>query len=249
MGFLILKLAGPLQSWGVGSKYNWRKTADEPTKSGVVGLMAAALGRRRTEQIDDLANFNLAVRIDQSGLYERDYQTAKSRKFDAKEGKWVSGNDAWVTQRFYLADAIFLAGLEVPDARVEELVDALIHPAFPLYLGRRSCPPSQKILMESGLGPMIEKLHEVPWQATRRQLLRSNAHREKVDLPVLLDSSISYGDVLSKQITNDVPLSFSQANRLYGQRQVVRERWHVLNPYYDEQIEHHDPMELLEEGR
>lgn len=251
MGFLILKLAGPLQSWGNGSKYNWRKTADEPTKSGVVGLLAAALGRRRTEPIDDLASFNMAVRIDQSGLYERDYQTAALREFDAKKQRWICTDNpkkTWITQRFYLADAIFVVGLEVPDNRVEELADALVHPAFPLYLGRRSCPPSQKILMDFGTGPMVDNLHRLPWQATRRYLIRSNAKHEKVDLTVFLDSSASRGQALSKAIANDVPLSFSQANRQYGQRQVVREIWHVVNPYYDKGSDSHDPMTLLEEG-
>lgn len=44
MATLLLRLAAPLQSWGSDSKFETRKTGREPTKSGVVGLLAAALG-------------------------------------------------------------------------------------------------------------------------------------------------------------------------------------------------------------
>lgn len=250
MGYLLLKLTAPLQSWGTDSKHAWRKTGSEPSKSGVVGLLAAALGRRRTEPVDDLAQFGMAVRLDQQGLYERDYQTAKCRRFDKDTQRWTTKKEeknAWVTQRFYLADALFVVGLEVPDERVEELSEALLSPAFPLYLGRRSCPPSQKILLASGRGPMLEQLHAIPWQATRRALIKANLGNEQVEVIAVLDDSLSHGLVLAREMKNDVPLSFSQASRLYGQRQVVKEIWRVRNPHYDELSDRHDPMMFLEE--
>ena len=49
MATLLLRLAAPLQAWGADSKFETRKTAREPTKSGVIGLLAAALGLRRDE--------------------------------------------------------------------------------------------------------------------------------------------------------------------------------------------------------
>ena len=49
MATLLLRLAAPLQSWGSDSKFETRKTDREPTKSGVVGLLAAALGLRRDD--------------------------------------------------------------------------------------------------------------------------------------------------------------------------------------------------------
>ena len=49
MSTLLLRLAAPLQSWGASSKFGRRATEREPTKSGVIGLVAAALGIRRTE--------------------------------------------------------------------------------------------------------------------------------------------------------------------------------------------------------
>lgn len=50
MATLLLRLAAPLQAWGADSKFETRKTGREPTKSGVIGLLAAALGLRRDER-------------------------------------------------------------------------------------------------------------------------------------------------------------------------------------------------------
>ena len=62
---LLLRLAAPMQSWGVASKYTTRDTAMGPSKSGVIGLLAAALGRGRDESIEDLAGLKFGVRADQ----------------------------------------------------------------------------------------------------------------------------------------------------------------------------------------
>ena len=78
MAVLLLRLAGPLQSWGDSSRFVRRTTRREPTKSGIVGLLAAALGRSREESIDDLAQLEMGVRIDQKGRLTRDFQTERS---------------------------------------------------------------------------------------------------------------------------------------------------------------------------
>ena len=41
MSVLLLRLSGPMQSWGVQSRFTVRDTGLEPSKSGVVGLIAA----------------------------------------------------------------------------------------------------------------------------------------------------------------------------------------------------------------
>ena len=47
MSTLLLRLAGPLQAWGNDSKFETRRTGREPSKSGVIGLLAAALGKKK----------------------------------------------------------------------------------------------------------------------------------------------------------------------------------------------------------
>ncbi len=122
MATLLLRLAAPLQSWGSDSKFETRKTGREPTKSGVVGLLAAALGLRRddTEGLARLNGLRFAVRADQEGSLLVDFHTAKSR------------DTSYVTYRHYLQDAVFLAGLESGDeALLRELEDALQAPGLP----------------------------------------------------------------------------------------------------------------------
>ena len=135
MATLLLRLAAPLQAWGADSKFETRKTNREPTKSGVIGLLAAALGLRRDEgeALARLAQLRFGVRVEREGQLLVDYHIAKTQ--DQKT--------SYVTYRHYLQDAVFLAGIESEDtALLQQLQQALLHPAFPLYLGRRSCPPT-----------------------------------------------------------------------------------------------------------
>lgn len=132
MATLLLRLAAPLQAWGADSKFETRKTGREPTKSGVVGLLAAALGLRRdeSEALTQLIGLRFGVRVEREGQLLVDYHTAKTQ--DEKT--------SYVTYRHYLQDAVFLAGIESTDtALLQQLQQALLHPAFPLYLGRRCC--------------------------------------------------------------------------------------------------------------
>jgi CRISPR system Cascade subunit CasD len=130
MATLLLRLAAPLQAWGADSKFETRKTGREPTKSGVIGLLAAALGLRRDEReaLLRLTGLRFGVRVEREGQLLVDYHTAKTQ--DEKT--------SYVTYRHYLQDAVFLAGIESEDAALlQQLQQALLHPAFPLYLGRR----------------------------------------------------------------------------------------------------------------
>ncbi len=104
MSTLLLRLAAPMQAWGVDSDFETRRTLPYPTKSGVIGMLAAALGRGRQDSLEDLNQLRFGVRIDQEGELLRDFHTARP------EGK--SDNASYTTVRYYLCDAIFLVGLE-----------------------------------------------------------------------------------------------------------------------------------------
>ncbi|MFI0242839.1 type I-E CRISPR-associated protein Cas5/CasD [Streptomyces sp. NPDC016845] len=78
---LLVRLAAPLQSWGVASRFSHRDTHPRPTKSAVLGLCAAALGRDRTEPVDDLAALTFGVRADHPGTPVRDYHTVGAGHF------------------------------------------------------------------------------------------------------------------------------------------------------------------------
>jgi CRISPR system Cascade subunit CasD len=134
---LLIPLVGPLQAWGVDARFDLRQTGSEPSKSGVIGLCCAALGRDRSEPIDDLTSLIFGVRVDQEGRLSRDFHTAKE-VIGASDSKLRTV----VSNRWYLAHAAFLAGLQGPPALLSSIHNALQRPHWALVLGRKSCPPS-----------------------------------------------------------------------------------------------------------
>lgn len=160
MPTLLLRLQGPMQSWGTRSRFDYRDTWPYPTKSGVVGLLAAALGRDRTEDISDLAALRMGVRVDRRGVLRVDYQTAVGVLRANQES---CGNvQSW---RYYLSDAAFLVGLEGSEGLLTECHNALLNPRFVLYLGRKGYVPSPPPYLSDGLRrePLEEALRSYPY--------------------------------------------------------------------------------------
>ena len=151
MPTLLLRLAGPMQSWGTTSRFDERDTQLEPSKSGVLGLLCAALGRDRSEPLEDLAALKMGVRVDREGILLRDYQTATGVM--TATGKPHLDRTV-VSPRSYLADAVFLVGLEGSDpVLLERLHAAVLEPAWLLALGRKSFPPGQPVWLKDGIQP------------------------------------------------------------------------------------------------
>lgn len=150
MGTLLLRLQGPMQSWGTTSRFDERDTQLEPSKSGVIGLLCAALGRDRTEPVDDLAALRMGVRVDREGIPMRDYQTATGVLVAASAKP--DRERTVVSPRFYLSDAAFLVGLEGDDlSLLKRLHEALQRPVWPLALGRKSFVPGGPVYLPDGL--------------------------------------------------------------------------------------------------
>lgn len=148
---LRLWLGGPLQSWGTASRFEVRATELAPSKSGVIGLLCAALGRPRDRPVDDLAALRFGVCVERSGSVLRDFHTV-----GAGTGRLIAASgakrDGIVTQRYYLEDAAFVVGLEGDDeAFARELLAAVREPRWLLALGRRSCPPAGPIVDEHAI--------------------------------------------------------------------------------------------------
>lgn len=154
MSTLLLRLAGPMQAWGTQSRFTIRDSGLEPSKSGVVGLICAALGRARAEPVDDVAALKMAVRADREGRLSVDYQTAGgTNRVGDRYGvaKANGGRPETVTsRRYYLADADFLVGLEGGDDLLETIARAIEAPVWPLFLGRKAFPPGMPIPIRNG---------------------------------------------------------------------------------------------------
>ncbi|MCM3884609.1 type I-E CRISPR-associated protein Cas5/CasD [Frankia sp. R82] len=262
---LVLRLAGPVQSWGGTSMFNRRDTQTEPTKSGLVGLLAAAQGRRRTDPIEDLLNLTFGVRTDQPGTLLRDYHTVSDYRGRPLPSAAVSAKGTQkptspakhthVTERYYLQDAVFVAALSAAEEVLTVLVAALRAPAFPLALGRRSCPPTQPLLLTPTTGPAAPTLWDgdvaavlaaVPWQAGPAHQDRLAATRPRprtIDLPITVDDP--HGD----EIRRDIPTTFDPRHRGFTTRR-VRQSWTRLSPPWPvdttaDPPTAHDPFALL----
>ena len=219
MSTLLLRLAAPLQSWGDCAKFEIRGTGREPTKSGVIGLLASALGisREDADALQPLNALRFGIRADREGRLLRDFHTAR----DAKT--------AYVTHRDYLSDAVFLAGLESDDeAYLEQLVHALTHPVYPLYLGRRSCPVTLPLVLGIRKCDLVSALKTEP---SCMDIL--NPDRRIPD-----GARIQYDDAAGAPGARrqDVPESFSIRHRSHG--------WRIVSEEILPSAEH-DPMAEL----
>jgi CRISPR system Cascade subunit CasD len=204
MSVLLLRLAGPMQSWGTQSRFPVRDTALEPSKSGVVGLLCAALGRPRTVPVADLAALPMAVRVDREGRLGRDYQTAREDPGGRSRG-------AIESERYYLADADFLVALEGGRPLLEMLDAALRRPVWPLYLGRKAYLPGLPVPLPAGAGPVREGdlpgvLGSFPWFARHERARPAGRLRWVRETP------------FGGEPRQDVPLSF--AGRTFAVRRV-----------------------------
>ena len=220
MSTLLLRLVGPMQSWGTTSRFDHRDTGKEPSKSGIIGILAAALGidRENWTDLEPLTRLSLGVRHDRPGMPRRDYQTAGCAAADTiiKADGSQAKDGGVVSQRFYLADAAFLVGLACEDRfLLERLHKALCNPVWPLALGRKSYVPSESIWINDGLqdASLRVVMAQWPWLAILR---RGEEHPKRL----LASFESEDGSGLLKM---DQPLS-SFAERRFGSR-FVRSEW------------------------
>ncbi|WP_186779841.1 type I-E CRISPR-associated protein Cas5/CasD [Streptomyces salinarius] len=210
-GVLALRLAGPLQSWGASSRFTRRTTESAPTKSGVIGLLASAAGIERGDDTNlaPLAALRFGVRIDQPGTRIRDFHTAHHG---------VTGASMPLSERFYLADAVFVAAVEGDQALLTGLYDALRAPVYLPYLGRRSCPPSEPVDLALYEDTALENvLANVPWQASSWYRRR---HRTPQSLTILRER-VANEPAEPADVLRDQPVSFNAAHRRHALRTVV----------------------------
>ncbi len=218
MATLLLRLAGPLQAWGVNSKFDVRQTEREPSKSGVMGLLASAFGIGRDDRaaLNELSRLSYGVRVEQEGQLLRDYHGAKSFK---SVGDYLNGNfdDAYMSNRYYLSDAVFLAAVSCDDNDLLRCIDAALRrPAFPLYLGRRSCPPTLPVTLGLRDASLEDALRNEPWHATEeyRRRWESRHANKPVHLRIRIDASPSDAQAYIR----DMPTSFDRACRSHTLR-------------------------------
>lgn len=207
MATLLLQCVAPLQAWGTQGLFSVRETGRDPSKSGIVGLLCAALGTPRTDdaRVAQLAALRMGVRVDQEGSILRDYHTA-SNIFKAGGGF----KETEPSTRYYLSDSAFLVGLEGEFALLERLHSALANPHWMLFLGRKSCPPGRPVYLSDGLRvePLEAVLRSYPWLGTRIE-----RYKAMHSVRLVLD------DYAGSEVRPDRPISF--AARRFAERRVT----------------------------
>jgi len=152
--FLALYLNAPLQSWGYASKYDQRTSLGYPTRSGILGLLCAALGIDRADakslqSLDGALEMTVYILIPGSML--TDYHTVGggydlvSDTFKVPRRASGGHGATMQTYREYLEDAKFGIVLKTDNARATELAQALQNPHWGIWLGRKSCIPAARI--------------------------------------------------------------------------------------------------------
>ncbi len=169
--YLVFQLHGPMASWGVDAPGEIRHSHELPSRSALLGLLAAALGIRRDEETRLSAfnqHYSFLLCASQNPRWARDYHTVQMPK-EVRKVRYFSRREelsdpellsALISKRDYYTDAWWMVALaQTPDApySLEELQEALQHPVFPLYLGRKSHPlalPVAPLLLE-GTAPDV----------------------------------------------------------------------------------------------
>lgn len=153
--YLVFRLYGPMASWGQAAVGGERPTGTHPTRSAVLGLLAAALGVKREDEtaLHDLqTGVRIAVKQCVPSSLLRDYHTTqvpshskkivhRTRKSELSEKKL----NTILSSRDYRCDGLWVVAVSLADTAghtLEQLREALLKPIFSLYLGRKSCPPA-----------------------------------------------------------------------------------------------------------
>ena len=230
---LLLWLEAPLQSWGFDSRFGRRDSLDFPTRSGVLGLLCCAMGAGgvQREWLELMASHTqtvLAFGLSKEGKVGarkalprqpllRDFHMVGSGYDDqdiwqsllipkTSEGKKAVGGGTKMTYRYYLQDMAFAVLLTVPEVEAQVITTALQAPAWDLYLGRKSCVPTDFIYR----GLFADE------QQARQAALELATAKERLALFQVLEGEHE-GEVLT---LNDVPLQFGE-HKKYRDRRVT----------------------------
>ncbi|MBM7774096.1 CRISPR system Cascade subunit CasD [Actinokineospora baliensis] len=224
MSVLLLRFGGPLQSWGTHSPWNERDTNTYPTRSGIIGIIAAAQHRSRGEDLTRYRPLHLDVRVDRPGQQLVDFHTvgggrpANQTVPISSGGYRPQGKGTVVSNRHYLADAVFTVALGSRDpALLDEIEVALRRPHWAGYLGRRSCPPD---------GPMLLARVDngTEWLETLLPLARAKPREgNEVDVDFISETAPFGHNNHSEEVPDD-PQTFHAIDRAYRTRTVHRYR-------------------------
>lgn len=217
-GTLILRLTGPMMSAGTQGRFRIRETEQEPSKSMVVGLVCAAMGKPRIEVEQDgfptirqISDLQMIVLVIKEGHPLIDFHTAEnilSSSHDRKSKTLNVSKHPATSYRHYLTDVDFLVALQGDYALLEKIKAAFFDPVWILALGRRCCPLSAPVNLKNNLRNGDDAITIVKDVALENGIIRGKNRLFRI---VMEDRS---GDELRR----DVPVDFDK--RIFVTRRV-----------------------------
>ncbi|WP_327713735.1 type I-E CRISPR-associated protein Cas5/CasD (plasmid) [Streptomyces sp. NBC_00464] len=236
MNGLLLRLAGPLQSWGERSAFTpTRETAPFPTRSGLLGMFAAAEGRPRTTALADnpYDDVVFTVRADRPGTLLTDFHTAGGGLPDPLTAATSGGKHkgaAVITRRDYLTDAVFVIAVQAPDTTLNRITQALTTPHWAPYLGRRSCIPDEPLLLRPHCtDPVTQLLHHVPLSPDPATRVPTDHEDGTVPVRFYWETPPPHdrGQETIQLSSYDQPVSFTPHARAHARRTLYRTTEHL----------------------
>ncbi|MCX6992063.1 MAG: type I-E CRISPR-associated protein Cas5/CasD [Kiritimatiellaeota bacterium] len=214
--FLAMMLDAPLQSWGFASRFQRRTTALHPTRSGILGMVCAALGvpkgsnteKEWLAQLESVRLMVLAIQRLPEGCRQpldirrlEDYHTVSGTR---RASGAISG-DAVISHRQYLLDAKFGVILAGPHSTLKPVAEALRNPRWGVWFGRKNCIPA---------APIVRGLMATPQEA----LAALGLDGRKTDEFARVEETASFAD--GTDTLMDVPVNFQ--TREFKPRRICR---------------------------
>ena len=171
-----------MQAWGASSKYQYRETNNFPTKSGIIGMIAAAMGidkhcPNEEKFIAPLAELGFtAIHLPKKhspttrlmdfhtvgGGYDKNASLREKMSIPPKATGAPFGTV--ITRRSYLTDGSFAILLEGDKDTLHSIAKALTNPVWGIWFGRKTCLPATPLTpthgesAQEGLDQLLQKL-------------------------------------------------------------------------------------------
>lgn len=217
--YLALWLEGPLQSWGIDSKFYNRSTELFPSRSAILGIILSAMGKGG-EQTKLLSSFQGLSQTVFAYYHSKNKSPVRLRDFHMV-GSGYNDKDKWenlmipkrsdgtksstaqkLTYRYYLQDMAFGVAFQLPTEITlqEEIISALKHPVWDVSLGRRNCPPTEFVFQ--GEFDIEDKIAEY--------FKKFSEQKGYTEAFKVFDKPVNNAESL---IVNDVPINFGLYKR------------------------------------
>jgi len=214
--YLVMRLSGGLQAWGLDSQYTYRNSGLFPTKSGVLGLCCAAQGLDRgsvaeSEWLAEVTSCNMTAiaipKLRSAGDRQTPISVRRIEDFHTVANTKTAKGDSKdaLTYRQYICDAEFMVLLRMPTELADNLKTYLENPKWGVWLGRKACIPSAPVF--AGICADLDEVSELFLSG---KPLQTFTYQEEVSgFPVGTDT------------LQDVPVNYSVDNRTYGLRRII----------------------------